>query len=94
MTNKSFRKKSREESQTKIQDEVIAPYVVYYDGLQYTLVLEKNDKQENVGYFTQLSGALNSAAKSLVNEQKTVTISDFLLKYEEITTKIENKFNI
>lgn len=94
MTNKSFRKKSREESQTKIQDEVIAPYVVYYDGLQYTLVLEKNDKQENIGYYSQLSGALKAAAKNLVNEQKTVTISDFILKYEEINTKIENTFNL
>jgi hypothetical protein len=30
----------------------------------------------------------------LVNEQKTTTIADFLKRYEEIMSKITNKFKI
>ena len=95
MTNKSFSKPSREDSQTKIQDEIIAPYVIYFDGFSYTLVKDKdNSNQENIGYYSSLPGALKATAKLLIHEQKTVTISDFVHQYDTIITKIENKFNI
>jgi len=95
MDNKSFRKKTREESQTKISDEIISPYFIYFDGISYTLVKEKdNGNEENIGYYTNLSGALKATAKNLVNDQKTITISDFLLKYDNIMDKISEKFEI
>jgi hypothetical protein len=95
MTEKVFRKKTREESQTKISDEIISPYFIYFDGISYTLVKEKNNgNEENIGYYTNLSGALKATAKNLVNDQKTVTISDFLLRYDTIINKITEKFDI
>jgi len=45
-------------------------------------------------YHTQLDGALKSIAKMLVNEQKTTTISDFIRRYDEIMSKISEKFKI
>ena len=79
-----FKKRSRDESQTKIEDETIAPYVVYFDGMSYTVVKPKDKGQdENISYHTQLDGALKSIAKLLVNDQKTTTIADFFKKYEE-----------
>lgn len=92
---RKFRKQSREDSQTKIEDEAIAPYVIYFDGFNYTLVKPKDKGQdENIGYYTSLNGALKSAAKMMVNEQKTTTISDFIKKYDEIMTKLSDKFII
>ncbi len=95
MKENKFRKQSRDESQTKIEDEVISPYVIYFDGFSYTVVRPKEKSQdENLTYHTQLDGALKSVAKMLVNEQKTTTIADFLKRYEEIMSKITNKFKI
>ena len=92
---KVFRKQSREDSQTKIQDESIAPYFIYFDGMNYTVVKEKNNNgEENIGYYSRLDGALKSIAKLLVNESKTVTISDFILRYNEIMNSLEEKFEI
>ena len=95
MNENKFRKQSREESQTKIEDEAIKPYVIYFDGFSYTVVKPKEKGQgENLTYHTQLDGALKSVAKMLVNEQKTTTISDFLKRYDEIMAKISEKFKI
>ena len=95
MNENKFRKQSREESQTKIEDEAIKPYVIYFDGFSYTVVKPKEKSQdENLTYHTQLDGALKSIAKMLVNEQKTTTISDFLRRNDEIMSKISEKFKI
>jgi hypothetical protein len=95
MNENKFRKQSREESQTKIEDEAISPYVIYFDGFSYTVVKPKEKGQdENLTYHTQLDGALKSVAKMLVNEQRTTTISDFLRRYNEIMAKISEKFKI
>ena len=90
-----FKKRSREESQTKIEDELIAPYVIYFDGMSYTIVKPKEKGQdENISYHTRLDDALKSIAKLLVNEQKTTTIADFIKKYEEVMDNISEKFKI
>jgi hypothetical protein len=95
MQEKKFRKQSREESQTRIEDESISPYVVYFDGFSYTVVKPKDKGQdENLTYHGQLDGALKSIAKMLVNEQKTSTIADFIKRYNEIMDKITEKFKI
>lgn len=95
MQEKKFRKQSREDSQTKIEDESIAPYVIYFDGFSYTVVKPKDKGQdENLTYHTNLDGALKSVAKMLVNESKTITISDFLMRYNEVMSKLTQKFKI
>jgi len=95
MQERKFKKQSRDESQTKIEDDSIAPYVIYFDGMSYTVVKPKEKGQdENLTYHSQLSGALKSIAKMLVNDQKTSTIADFLIRYEEIMNKITEKFEI
>lgn len=95
MQERKFKKQSRDESQTKIEDDSIAPYVIYFDGMSYTVVKPKEKGQdENLTYHSQLSGALKSIAKMLVNDQKTSTIADFIKRYEEIMNKITEKFEI
>ncbi len=95
MQERKFKKQSRDESQTKIEDDSIAPYVIYFDGMSYTVVKPKEKGQdENLTYHSQLSGALKSIAKMLVNDQKTSTIADFIIRYEEIMNKITEKFKI
>jgi hypothetical protein len=95
MEAKKFRKQSRDESQTKIEDESLGPYVIYFDGFSYTVVKPKdNGQDENITYHTHLDGALKSIAKILVNESKTVTIADFLKKYDEVMNKLTDKFKI
>ena len=46
MNENKFRKQSREESQTKIEDEAIKPYVIYFDGFSYTVVKPKEKGQD------------------------------------------------
>jgi len=95
MEVKKFRKQSREDSQTKIEDESLAPYVVYFDGFSYTVVKPKeNGQDENITYHTHLDGALKSIAKMLVNESKTVTIADFIKKYDDVMNNLTDKFKI
>ena len=95
MNENKFRKQSREESQTKIEDEAISPYVIYFDGFSYTVVKPKDQGQdENISYHTRLDGALKSIAKLLVNDQKTTTIADFVKKYEEVMNSLSEKFKI
>lgn len=85
-------KKTRDESQLKIVDETIAPYCIYFDGLQYTVVEEVETKQNNIGYYSNFKGALASIAKLLVLEQKTSTIADFINAYDEVMGKLETLF--
>ena len=95
MEKKVLRKKSREETSSKIEDEAIAPYVIYFDGMSYTVVKPKErGTDENIGYYNSLSHALKSIAKLLVNDSKTTTIADFIKRYDEIMTKLSNKFDI
>lgn len=95
MQERKFKKQSRDESQTKIEDDSISPYVIYFDGMSYTVVKPKEKGQdENLTYHSQLPGALKSIAKMLVNDQKTSTIADFISRYEEIMGKITEKFEI
>lgn len=90
-----LKKLSREESQTKIEDELISPYVIYFDSVSYTVVKPKNKGQdENISYHTRFDGALKSIAKLLINEQKTVTIKEFIEKYEQILNSISERFKI
>jgi hypothetical protein len=95
MENKVLRKKSREESSSKIEDETISPYVIYFDGVSYTVVKPKeNGNDENIGYYNNLNHALKSIAKLLLNNKKTTTIDNFIKQFDEIMTKLNNKFNI
>jgi hypothetical protein len=95
MENKVLRKKSREESSSKIEDEAISPYVIYFDGMSYTVVKPKeNGNDENIGYYNSLSHALKSIVKLLVNNNKTTTIADFIKQYDKMMTNLSNKFDI
>lgn len=95
MDKKNFKKQSRENSQTKIVDDVLKPYVIYFDGSTYTTVKPKEKGiDENIGYYSKLDSALKSIAKLLANSQKTQTISEFIKEYGVIMEKINNKFNI
>ena len=68
---------------------------ISFDGTTYTLVKEKNNGgEDNIGYYTNLSNTLKSVAKLLVNNSKTTTIADFIKRYDEIMTKLSNKFDI
>jgi hypothetical protein len=88
-------KQSREDSQTKIQDEIIAPYVIYFDGTTFTVVKEKNDgKEENIGYFTKLSNSLVSISKLLSNNSNTLDLKNYIEQYNNISTKITNTIKI
>lgn len=88
-------KQSREDSQTKIQDEAIAPYVIYFDGSTYTVVKEKYEgKEENIGYFTKLSTSLSSIAKHLSNNSNTLDLGEYIKQYNNIATKITETIKI
>jgi hypothetical protein len=95
MDKKSFKKQSREDSQTKIEDELIAPYVIYFDGSTYTVVKPKEKSiDENIGYYSRLNSALASIARLLSNTKTTQTLTEHINTFNNIVLNINNKFNI
>lgn len=78
-----------------IKDEVMSPYYITLDESQYTLMTEGSTLP--IGYFSNLSNVFNKLARLLtVNEsnQQTVSVAEYLTRYEKIADKLNNTVNI
>lgn len=72
-----------------IQDKTIAPFYVVDEDRQY--VLMKEGSITPYGYYTSLANALRSAARELnrtKNAGKTVSLTEFMDRYEAINNQI------
>ena len=89
------KQKGHQKAMLTIKDKVLAPYYLTLDESQYTLMTEGSTLP--IGYYTNLGNALQKASRLLtVNEsnQQQVDLSEFLTRYEDISTKLNNTINI
>lgn len=82
-------------SQTTIKDELISPYYVTVDDIQFTLMVEGSTLP--VGYFSSLEGALQKVARFNTVENLTGSNTDlrgFLSTYKEVLQNINTNLGV
>ena len=87
--------KGRQKGQTKrvckIKDKVIAPYEVWIDEDQFTLLNTDNNK--TIGYFGTLEQAINKVSRlSLANSKEDYTLAGFIESYNNIKNQLTQPF--
>ena len=89
------KQKGHQKTMMTIKDEVLSPYYITLDESQYTLMTEGSTLP--IGYFSNLGNALKRVSRLLtVNEsnQDTLSISEYITRYEEVTQKVNEATNI
>ena len=89
------KQKGHQKTMMTIKDKVLSPYYITLDESQYTLMTEGSTLP--VGYFSNLGNALKRVSRLLtVNEsnQDTLSISEYITRYEEVSQKVNDLTNI
>ena len=89
------KQKGHQKTMMTIKDKVMSPYYITLDESQYTLMTEGSTLP--IGYFSNLGNALKRVSRLLtVNEsnQDTLSISEYITRYEEVTQKVNEATNI
>ena len=89
------KQKGHQKTMMTIKDKVLSPYYITLDESQYTLMTEGSTLP--IGYFSNLGNALKRVSRLLtVNEsnQDTLSISEYITRYEEVTQKVNEVTNI
>jgi hypothetical protein len=89
------KQKGHQKTMMTIKDKVLSPYYITLDESQYTLMTEGSTLP--IGYFSNLGNALKRVSRLLtVNEsnQDTLSISEYITRYEEVTQKVNEATNI
>ena len=85
------RQKGQTKRVCKIKDAAIAPYEVWVDEDQFTLLNTDNDKI--IGYYGSLEKAINKVSRlSLANAKEEYTLAGFIESYNNIKNKIVKPF--
>ena len=80
------RQKGQTKRVCKIKDKIIAPYEVWIDEDQFTLLDTTNNK--TVGYFNTLDSAIKRVSRlSLANSKKDYTLAGFIESFNNRTDK-------
>ena len=87
--------RGRQKGQTKrmsiIKDPVIAPYEIQVEEDQYVLIDTEKDKP--VGYYTDISTAINKISRlGLANQKEDYTLAGFIESYNNIKNKLTQPF--
>ena len=87
--------KGRQKGQTKrmsvIKAPAIAPYIIQVEEDQYVLV--DTDKDNPVGYYTDISTAINKISRlGLANQKEDYTLAGFIESYNNIKNQLINPF--
>lgn len=89
------KQKGHQKSMLTIKDEALAPYYITVDETQFTLLTEGSTLP--IGYYSNLRNALRKTTKLLTvqeSNQGTMSISEYIDRYEAITNKLNNVVNI
>ena len=80
-------KPKKEDSSLVIRDPKLEPFVIYYDGMCYSVMEETNNNDKIVGYYSRISGAIHSVVQQKMLEDREYTLIEFVDTYQE---KLEN----
>ena len=85
------RQKGQTKRVCKIKDTAIAPYEVWIDEDQFTLLNTDNNKI--IGYFGTLEQAINKVSRlSLANSKEDYTLAGFIESYNNIKNQLTQPF--
>lgn len=81
-------KKTKEQSYSVINSPEIAPYRIYVEESQFTVVLPSGTYEKTFGYYATLAGALNKITKLKVLEVKEFTLDGYINRFQEVQDKL------
>ena len=85
------RQKGQTKRVCKIKDETIAPYEIWMDEDQFTLLNTENNK--TLGYFGTLPQAISKISRlSLANAKEDYTLAGFIESYNNIKNQLTQPF--
>ena len=85
------RQKGQTKRVCKIKDEAIAPYEIWMDEDQFTLLNTENNK--TLGYFGTLPQAISKISRlSLANAKEDYTLAGFIESYNNIKNQLTQPF--
>ena len=87
--------RGRQKGQTKrmsvIKDPIIAPYEIQVEEDQFVLIDTEKDKP--VGYYTNISTAINKLSRlGLANQKEDYTLTGFIESFNNIKNKLTEPF--
>ena len=87
--------RGRQKGQTKrmsiIKDPVIAPYEIQVEEDQYVLI--DTLKNKPLGYYSELSNAINKISRlGLANQKEEYTLAGFIESYNNIKNQLTKPF--
>jgi len=85
------RQKGQTKRVCKIKDAAIAPYEIWMDEDQFTLLNTENNK--TLGYFGSLPQAISKISRlSLANAKEDYTLTGFIESYNNIKNQLTQPF--
>ena len=87
--------RGRQKGQTKrmsiIRDPLISPYEIQVDEDQYVLI--DTDKDKPLGYYSDLTTAINKVSRmNLANQKENYTLLEFVESFNNIKNKLTEPF--
>jgi hypothetical protein len=76
-------KPRKEDSSLVIRDSKLEPFVIYYDGMCFSVMEETNNNDKVVGYYSRMSGAIHSVVKQKMLGTREYTLDEFVDSYQE-----------
>lgn len=81
-------KKSKQQSYTVINSPELAPYQIYVEENQFTVVQPCGNYEKTYGYFSRLSNALQKITQLKVIEQADYSLEGYINRYEAIQNNL------
>ena len=81
------RQKGQTKRMSKIKDSIIAPYEIWIEEDQFVLV--DTEKNKPLGYYSELSNAINKISRlGLANQKEEFTLAGFIESFNNIRKKL------
>ena len=85
------RQKGQTKRMSKIRDPLIAPYEIQVEEDQYVLI--DTVKEKPLGYYSELSNAINKISRlGLANQKEEYTLAGFIESYNNIKNQLTKPF--
>ena len=83
------RQKGQTKRMSKIKDLIIAPYEIWVEEDQFTLI--DTEKNKPLGYYSDLSSAIQKISRlGLANQKEEYTLAGFIESFNNIKNKLTN----
>ena len=85
------RQKGQTKRMSKIKDSIIAPYEIWIEEDQFVLI--NTIKNKPLGYYSELSNAINKISRlGLANQKEEYTLAGFIESYNNIKNQLTKPF--